>query len=182
MSLGEGALVAGALALLIAVAYNVAAGKPSAILSALPATFGSVVDSAVARAKMDPYATIVTILAVFFAWTSLSMWAEANGGLGKALKETVGGAIVAMPGVKGAVDAQMDDMLKDLEKSLLGDVKPEERILEMPAKGFSVARVNSIIEAAASKDKAHWASGKHSGTVYHGGDELAGIVSVRYLL
>jgi hypothetical protein len=180
LSLGEGVFIAGSLSLLVAAVYSVAAGNSSTILAALPASVTDVFDSAVAKVSADPYTTVVTVLAVVFGYTSLSLWAEANGGLGKALKETVGGALIAMPGIKGAVDSQMDDMLKDLEESLLGDVVPEERIVELPAKGFSAARVNSIIEASAAKDKAHWASGKHSGTVYHGGDDLAGIISVSY--
>ncbi|KAA0153128.1 hypothetical protein FNF29_03316 [Cafeteria roenbergensis] len=125
----------------------------------------------------NPVVVALAASTLAFAALAVHFWAEARGGVWKAFKVSIIGSLVAVPGIKGAVDGVMTSMIKDLEDEMLGSVKEEERVRALPDKGMSAELVMATIEAAAAKDKHHWASGKLSGTVYHGGDDLSKIIA-----
>ena len=135
--------------------------------------------SLLAKAQANPVVVALAASTLVFAALAVHFWADARGGVWKAFKVSIIGSLVAVPGIKGAVDGVMTSMIKDLEDEMLGGVKEEERVRALPEKGMSAELVLATIEASAAKDKHHWASGKLSGTVYHGGDDLSKIIAVR---
>jgi len=137
------------------------------------------IDQAVVAARNITLEAVFATTTGVFAVLALLFWAEPRGGLLKAIKNAVGGSLVVIPGIKGLVDAEMKSMMAELEKSMIGEVAEKDRIRKLPAKGMPADRMLAVIDAAAAKDKAHWSSGKLSGTIYHGGDNLSEIISVR---
>lgn len=131
------------------------------------------------KAQANPVVVGLAASTLMFAALAIHFWADARGGVWKAIKVSIIGSIVSVPGIKGAVDGVMTSMIKDLEDEMLGGVKEDERIRALPEKGMSAELVLATIEASAAKDKHHWSSGKLSGTIYHGGDDLSKIIAVR---
>jgi hypothetical protein len=117
-------------------------------------------------------------VALILSTMMLRSWARPRGGVFAALADLVVSSITMIPGVKGAVDSEIQKIVSDLEQELLGAIPADERISSMPEEGLSADEVLDYLDMCYERDTSHWKTGKLSGTIYHGGDDLFEIISV----
>lgn len=105
------------------------------------------------------------------------LWALSGGRpLALAAKLLFRGALAIVP--RALRDAEKDKQRRSLERSVIGDSLEGERLFtELPARGLARGDVLALLDRYAAKDAPHWRSGKLSGAVYHGGDELTEVMA-----
>ena len=80
------------------------------------------------------------------------------------------------------INEEKTKMTKQFEHELGGDQLATESFLTLPEKGVGVSKIREILKSRAAGDEVHWKSGKVSGTVYHGSDELQSLMGDAYRL
>ncbi|MBW0491152.1 hypothetical protein O181_030867 [Austropuccinia psidii MF-1] len=82
------------------------------------------------------------------------------------------------PSVNQKVNQQLDQASIDMEKKLIPRNEKIIRCLELPDNGKSLEWLKDQFSVLSDLPSADWKSGKVSGAVYHGGDELAQVMSL----
>lgn len=77
-----------------------------------------------------------------------------------------------IPFVKKMIKQEMDKIFVKMEKDVAPKKEGEERYLRLPEKGMSPSDLRATIEYYSNMGHVDFLSGKVSGTVYHGGEEL----------
>jgi sphinganine-1-phosphate aldolase len=75
------------------------------------------------------------------------------------------------------VTSQLDDASADMEKKLAPKGPGIVRWLELPKDGKSAEWLKDELDSLSRLPSSNWQSGKVSGTVYHGGEELEHVIS-----
>lgn len=78
------------------------------------------------------------------------------------------------PSIQRRVDSEMGQARKDIEAKLVAKELSHMRHLTLPLEGQTPEWIRTEMERmdSATGSNEHWKSGKLSGAVYHGGDDL----------
>ena len=83
-------------------------------------------------------------------------------------------ALAAVP--RSLVDRELGSIKRKLERDLIGStLDGESLVLALPDAGWPRAAVGETLARYGAADAALWRSGRISGCVYHGGDDLADV-------
>ncbi|POW07220.1 hypothetical protein PSTT_08442 [Puccinia striiformis] len=82
-----------------------------------------------------------------------------------------------VPSIHRKVTSQLDDASADMEKKLAPKGPGIVRWLELPQEGKSSEWLTDELQSLSELPSSNWQSGKVSGTVYHGGEELEQVIS-----
>jgi hypothetical protein len=83
-------------------------------------------------------------------------------------------ALAAVP--RSLVDRELGSIKRKLERDLIGSsLDGESLVLALPDAGWTRAAVGETLARYGAADAALWRSGRISGCVYHGGDDLADV-------
>ena len=75
------------------------------------------------------------------------------------------------------VDAEQEKLKSKIESSVIGTAMVGvPAFTSLPDVGISKDAVTALLETGSKRDRAKWDSGKVSGGVYHGGDELSSVM------
>lgn len=102
------------------------------------------------------------------------------------LKKTVLGFLFSIlkkiPGAAGQIDKENEKMLHKMEKMVLGKHDQGVRHYKLPASGESKQALFDRLQGWRQEEEKIWKTGRVSGTVYHGGDELKEVASSAYAM
>eukprot|EP00163_Fabomonas_tropica_P000706 TRINITY_DN10485_c0_g1_i2.p1 TRINITY_DN10485_c0_g1~~TRINITY_DN10485_c0_g1_i2.p1 ORF type:complete len:617 (-),score=181.46 TRINITY_DN10485_c0_g1_i2:242-2092(-) len=85
-----------------------------------------------------------------------------------------------IPYVRAKIDEEIGKGLTDMKKSVLKEFPGEKIITELPAKGLTVKQVLKELDFLRELGEVDWQAGHISGTVYHGGDDMADMMKEAY--
>lgn len=105
-----------------------------------------------------------------------ALWVVSEGKPLAAIKKALfRAALAAVP--KSLVDAEMGAMRSKIEASVVGhEMDGEAKFPALPEQGLPAAEVIAALDRGAATDRAKWANGQVSGSVYHGGDDLTAVI------
>ncbi|KAH9276757.1 hypothetical protein BASA83_000892 [Batrachochytrium salamandrivorans] len=78
------------------------------------------------------------------------------------------------------VTKQIDKTIKSIHKKMVRDVPGEKKYLQLPDKGLSERELRVELSRYKSMGDVDWESGRVSGTIYHGGEELSSLITEAY--
>lgn len=88
------------------------------------------------------------------------------------VRRTLYGVFLRLPGVRTKVQTQVAESLLKLERKLVPTGPGVERIITLPAEGWSEEQVRKALNDLEAMEHTRWEDGRVSGAVYHGGGEL----------
>jgi len=90
-------------------------------------------------------------------------------------------AAKAVPGASSAIDAKQQEIINDMKEDFIGHLFDDERVNNhLPERGMSTTEVVDTLTRFQSKEMPKWKTGKVSGGIYHGGDELSNLITKAY--
>ncbi|GAA5814070.1 hypothetical protein MFLAVUS_007560 [Mucor flavus] len=131
---------------------------------------------------------------IVFVYVLLSLWSKTYN------KVLVGGPVRAfndlktyiikvvfkqlrrLPSVQAKINKALGSTLADMEKSMMSKEAGCEINLTLPAKGLSEKEVMDSLHKFQTLKAADWRSGKVSGSIYHGGEQLTRILGEAYTI
>ena len=108
------------------------------------------------------------------------LYSRSKGGMKKTFLRWLQSSVAALPGVSGYVDAQKAKALEDIKQEFLKSGPSDPPVTTIPEHGMSKATIVEMLKRWGALDRKHWGSGKLSGTVYHGGDDLTEVILEGY--
>lgn len=90
------------------------------------------------------------------------------------------GIFLNAPGIKGKVQSQVDEALKQLEDKLVPKGPGVTKFTVLPTDGFSDEKIKEELLKLSEMDHTDWEKGQVSGAVYHGGKEMLDLQSEAY--
>ena len=89
-----------------------------------------------------------------------------------AVRRTLFGIFLRMPGVRSKVQAQVREAIAKLEDKLVPNGPGVSRYLTLPKEGWTETQVRGELEKLGDMAHTRWEDGLVSGAVYHGGSNL----------
>lgn len=89
-----------------------------------------------------------------------------------ALRRTLYGIFLRLPGVRTKVQTQVAESIMKLERKLVPSGPGVERLTALPAEGWTEEQVRKALTDLEGMEHTRWEDGRVSGAVYHGGEEL----------
>lgn len=129
---------------------------------------------------------VVTLVVVvrFTFFVAKLFWDRGLLGAAKEVQSTVVTAFFKylnkVPYVKLMVNKELDKVLKDLQKDVIGHHADIPKHANLPAKGMAEKDIKAELLKLSSYGQEKALSGKISGCVYHGGQELSDIINYAY--
>ncbi|KAG9038701.1 hypothetical protein FRB95_000291 [Tulasnella sp. JGI-2019a] len=90
--------------------------------------------------------------------------------------------VMRLPSLQKRVDSEMAKAKKDIQDKLIKRGPKQVRHLSLPAEGLTAEEILREMEQMdlVTGDNVHWKTGKLSGAVYHGGDDLEEVMMSAY--
>ncbi|KAF2865364.1 pyridoxal phosphate-dependent transferase [Massariosphaeria phaeospora] len=88
------------------------------------------------------------------------------------LRRTLYGIFLRLPGVRTKVQTQVAESILKIERKLVPSGPGVERIVALPAQGWSEEQVRKALTDLEGLEHTRWEDGRVSGAVYHGGADL----------
>ena len=85
-----------------------------------------------------------------------------------------------IPGAKNAIESKIKKTVDSIQKQMVPVVPGEKKYLVLPPNASSRKHVRSELQKYAHMGHVDWQNGKVSGTIYHGGEDLNGIITEAY--
>ncbi|KAI9327131.1 pyridoxal phosphate-dependent transferase [Zopfochytrium polystomum] len=98
--------------------------------------------------------------------------------IAETLQTVISASRSAIPGANSLVKAEIEKSVKGLQASIIKDSRGENA--RLPAKGLSDDVVRAELKRHHQLGDIHWESGKVSGAVYYGGDQLGALITESY--
>ncbi|KAJ2581034.1 Dihydrosphingosine phosphate lyase, partial [Coemansia sp. RSA 1797] len=93
------------------------------------------------------------------------LWRAVAGGLIRTVRKA--------PGTGAILQRSIDKVVKDIEKSMNVDLPGETKYETIPIQPMTDAEILAILKRRQDEPGVDWRNGRASGSVYHGGEELA---------
>jgi sphinganine-1-phosphate aldolase len=85
-----------------------------------------------------------------------------------------------VPGLKKAVQGSIAKTIASVEASVAPSIPGEHKYASLPQTGLSRKALRAELDRYHALGQVSWSDGRVSGAVYHGGEELNGIVTEAY--
>ncbi|KAJ2348833.1 Dihydrosphingosine phosphate lyase, partial [Coemansia sp. RSA 2618] len=126
----------------------------------------ALINSAVAYLVFRQVVKGVKTLTVYGLSQAISrLWKAAAGGLIRTVRRA--------PGTGAVVQRSIDKAVKDIEKSMNIDLPGETKYVAIPEQAMTDEAILAVLQRRQNEPGVDWRNGRASGSVYHGGEELA---------
>ncbi|KAJ2498533.1 Dihydrosphingosine phosphate lyase [Coemansia sp. RSA 1972] len=102
------------------------------------------------------------------------LWRAVAGGLIRTVRKA--------PGTGAVLQRSIDKVVKDIEKSMNVDLPGETKYETIPSQPMTDAEILAILKRRQEEPGVDWRNGRASGSVYHGGEELARLTNEAYAM
>ena len=87
----------------------------------------------------------------------------------------------AMPGTSSVMDSKQQEIVDGLKEEFIGHMFDDEKVNNyLPDRGMPVEDVVETLTRFRAKEAPKYETGRVSGGIYHGGDELTALITKAY--